>query len=353
MAVAISTLGSIAVRLDAGNAHVPRFPLRLVEGPAPAWQAQAQILGFLLEGRGPDEVIHRATACLGLLPQIAWAELDGPPTNCPDTRSVELAAANTPSRGLPGGPRRLQIGLADPRDVEATAFVESLLALSAAIYNREQEARRLADAAHTDPLTSLWNRRGFGPFLDQGLARAARTNESIALLLCDLDHFKGINDELGHEAGDRALQAVATSVREVIRPSDLGARLGGDEIAILLAGADARGAQTVADRLRTVLHAVNPLAPAALTLSIGIADTSVLGETRVGPTARDALVRAADEALYQAKSSGRDRATVHPKVRLRPAVPMTFEDSPTHPIDLGLNEAPKHSGANRRAQPVP
>ena len=109
--------------------------------------------------------------------------------------------------------------------------------------------------AHTDPLTGLFNRRGLEPFVEQALARASRTGEEIAVLLCDVDHFKRINDEHGHAAGDRALASVARAMESVIRPSDLAARLGGDELVILLAGSNAAGATVVAERLRRALVA--------------------------------------------------------------------------------------------------
>jgi diguanylate cyclase (GGDEF)-like protein len=113
----------------------------------------------------------------------------------------------------------------------------------------------------------------------------------------------------------------------VIRPSDIAARLGGDEIAILLTSADAAGAMVVADRLRASLAADNPLTDHTLTLSIGIADAAASGSNCTVA----ALMGMADEALYMAKARGRDRAVAHPGCV--PALQLV-EDEPTSPIVL-------------------
>lgn len=325
--------GSLAVALtpERSEDRISRPSARLDATPAPAWQAQAKLMQFLLGARGPEEVTHRAAAGLGLLPQVAWAEVTADTTPCEGTLVMELQAANG---GSTSGPTALRVGLSDPTDDNATAFLRSLFQLAAAIYHREAENARLADAAHTDPLTGLWNRRGFVPFLDQALARFARTGESIALLLCDLDHFKGINDLYGHDAGDQALTAVADAIRTVIRPSDLGARIGGDEIAILLSGADATGALAVANRLRETTAAVNPLTPHPLTLSIGIADIAALVPNQAGVSPREALTRAADQALYQAKHAGRNQAAIYGAGPEPGAVSAIVEDDTTAVVDV-------------------
>ncbi len=300
----------------------------LLAAPPPGWRALAHLMDFLLRAPGPDSVVHRACASLGLLPEIAWAELQPASAAADDdgaTRSLELA----PSALAPGEACVLRVGLADPTDREAAAFVDTLLGLVGRVYEQALELRRLSDDAHTDPLTGLWNRRGFESFLDQALARVGRSGESIAVVLCDLDSFKGINDRLGHEAGDRALAAAAQAIRDAIRPTDLAGRLGGDELAILLSGTDARGALHAAERVREHLRRVNPLAPEPVTLSMGVADTSSLGPHRRGPAARQALLRAADRALYAAKAAGRDRAVAHSLPGCTP-----LDDAPTAPIDL-------------------
>ena len=271
-----------------------------------------RVFGFLLDSRGPDELLNRAAASLGLLPQVSWTQveqdIDFRPPAGPSILCISLDPPPRERR-----PRHLVVTLRTD-DSGTRAFVQSLLELVSGLYSREIEAQRLADEAHTDPLTSLWNRRAFDPFLDQAISRSERHGESLALLLCDIDLFKGINDRFGHAAGDQALNAVAEAIREVIRPCDVSARLGGDEIAILLSGADRKGAMAVAERLQNAVNAANPLALHPLTLSIGIADHSVFSTgdaaSNLPEAKREALFEAADEGLYLAKAQGRNCARV-------------------------------------------
>jgi diguanylate cyclase (GGDEF)-like protein len=292
----------------------PTPPLRTVDGAggrSGPGRALLEILRFVVEGADADAVADRAVASLGLLPDVAWAELDGDAAPAPGRIFATL--------GDPAGPggagvHRLCVQLTDPSDLQTVGTIETLLGLIATVASRQCEVTRLRGEAHADALTGLFNRRGLEPFVEQALARAQRTGEEIAVLLCDVDHFKRINDAHGHEAGDRALVAVAEAIESVIRPSDLAARLGGDELVILLAGSNAVGATVVAERLRRALASAGaPVVGAeAPTLSIGIADTRVLDDgERTGPRAREALLRAADRALYCAKSAGRDRWACH------------------------------------------
>jgi diguanylate cyclase (GGDEF)-like protein len=307
-------------RVPAGSAAAPADPteIALREGTAPL-----RLLHFLLDAEGPDTVLHRAVASLGLLPEILWAELDGG-----DDGDVSIALDEA---GLAS--RRIGVRIADPDDSKARADVTMLLQLVARLYRREAALRRAQAEATTDPLTGLANRRGLEPLLDQALARSARTGEEISVLLVDIDKFKAVNDELGHAAGDRALQEVAAALRSAIRPSDVAVRLGGDEFAVLLAGANATGAMVVCERVRRTLARVNPLAPRPLTVSIGVADLSVLERPAAGPVARAAVLAAADAALYMAKAAGRDRAACHPRV----AGCVHVDDDSTQPICIAAS----------------
>jgi len=283
-----------------------------------------RLLKFLLEADDPDALAARAAAALGLLPEIAWAELDG---TAPGDLAVGLGGPDESS----GRTQTLAVGLADPNDGRARAFVGGVLELVMGVHARDCAMRRLEADAATDPLTRLWNRRGFDPMLDSAIARAARTGEDIALVLVDVDHFKAINDTFGHAAGDQALVALADAVRSVIRPSDVAARLGGDELAILLSGADAAGAVRMCERLQAVIARVNPLAPRALTVSIGVADLTALGRGIAPTAAKRGLYQAADEALYAAKSAGRACAVCHPATV---GAAIEVVDDPTMPIDV-------------------
>ncbi|MGN6188094.1 MAG: GGDEF domain-containing protein, partial [Conexibacter sp.] len=108
---------------------------------------------------------------------------------------------------------------------------------------------RLSDAARTDPLTQLPNRRGFRELLDLEVERARRSGAPMTVLAADLDHFKDVNDRAGHHVGDAVLQQVAELLREGVRQLDVAARIGGEEFAVILPGADAQEAFAVAERL--------------------------------------------------------------------------------------------------------
>jgi diguanylate cyclase (GGDEF)-like protein len=172
-----------------------------------------------------------------------------------------------------------------------------------------QYRERLARQAHRDALTNLPNRRYFFELVSRFLPLAHRDKVPVSLLFLDLDHFKGVNDQFGHEIGDHALQAVAAEVQPLLRKSDVMARMGGEEFVIWLHGADEIQALESAARIRMQLDA-NPIrvrgleAPLSLTVSIGIATCSRISDP--GNTLKS-LLRRADEALYRAKKEGRNR----------------------------------------------
>lgn len=158
-------------------------------------------------------------------------------------------------------------------------------------------------SAVTDPMTDLANRREFDARLHHEVERSLRQGTPLALLLLDVDKLKLINDRGGHAAGDAAIRAVATCLREVGRSTDLPARLGGDEFAVLAPSTTGEEATALAQRYRAAFRRTKP---AAATVSIGIAD---LGSKGSSP---EALLAAADAALYAAKSLGGDAVRVAP-----------------------------------------
>ncbi len=168
---------------------------------------------------------------------------------------------------------------------------------------------RLTQRASTDALTGALNRRGFESAAQRVLAGCQRAKRPASLLLIDVDEFKRINDEHGHDAGDAALTALHTCLRDALREEDVIARLGGEEFVVLLPGASTHDAEIVAERLRghvsgtSIVRADRAL---RLTVSIGVAQW----QPAHGELA-DLLCRA-DQAMYAAKRDGRNRVRVSP-----------------------------------------
>jgi diguanylate cyclase (GGDEF)-like protein len=166
--------------------------------------------------------------------------------------------------------------------------------------------RRLSDAAHSDHLTGLLNRRGFQTVFDTELERARRADQALSLIVGDLDRFKRVNDEHGHAAGDEVLTRVAGAIEGAKRGFDSAARVGGEEFAVLAPDCDEHGAFMLAERIRSAVHetlvARDP--DMSLTISFGISTFPLHGQSA------DALLRTADQALYAAKRLGRDRSVI-------------------------------------------
>ena len=176
-----------------------------------------------------------------------------------------------------------------PRRGPAATVAALLAHEAAAAIDRADAMEHLADAAQTDALTGLPNRRAW----DTHLQRAVAEHQQWAIAILDFDHFKEYNDTYGHPAGDRLLKETATGWRERMRNGDLLARLGGEEFGLLLLDCDPTSAEEVTERLRSYV-------PRGRTCSAGIAHRQP-GETPEQVTAR------ADAALYRAKADGRRR----------------------------------------------
>jgi diguanylate cyclase (GGDEF)-like protein len=156
-------------------------------------------------------------------------------------------------------------------------------------------------AARTDPLTSLSNRRAFVEAAWLELERGRRHGRPLSLLYIDCDDFKLVNDRFGHVAGDTVLSAVGGTLRQAVRGLDTVARLGGDEFGVLLPEVDGAGAVALAERLRLQLRETLAGRGEAVTFSIGVA-------TFLRPPASvDEMILRADELMYEAKRSGKDR----------------------------------------------
>lgn len=159
--------------------------------------------------------------------------------------------------------------------------------------------------ATVDGLTGLRNRRWLDDAFARCVTRCTREAMPLTLLMVDVDHFKNVNDRYGHQAGDRTLRDVAQTLAGALRPQDLVARYGGEEFAALLPDVSAGDALTVSERLRAGVEEAARLWPVPVTISIGAAVLSPSDTL-------EQLVARADQALYRAKSAGRNRVCLQP-----------------------------------------
>lgn len=198
--------------------------------------------------------------------------------------------------------------LAIPRAIETLAAEEAGgSGALPAVEPIEQTIDRIHDAARTDALTSALNRRAVENAMRSPMLRGFAGRGELALMLVDIDHFKSINDSFGHPAGDVVIRWVAEILREVLRECDLVGRWGGEEFIGLLPGVGPDEAAEVAERVRRRIDEDSPrtgLLPRPVTVSIGVA------QARPGEDLRESLIARADEALYRAKRSGRNRVVM-------------------------------------------
>lgn len=165
---------------------------------------------------------------------------------------------------------------------------------------------RLSELAHTDALTGLCNRRAYDQHLAREWRRVQRNGAPLSVLMIDADLFKRVNDRHGHAAGDQVLQRLAHLIQGIARDIDVAARIGGEEFAVLLADTRASSAAAVAERIRQQLAQVDGLPAEGVTVSIGVA-------TLDAEESAASLQHRADQALYMAKSQGRNRVVSAPQ----------------------------------------
>ncbi|HXD07668.1 MAG TPA: GGDEF domain-containing protein [Burkholderiaceae bacterium] len=169
----------------------------------------------------------------------------------------------------------------------------------------------LCDLSSRDALTGLANRRQFELVLEGELDRVARSGEMALVLLLDIDHFKAVNDEHGHAAGDLVLQAVAQRLNECVRPMDTVARYGGEEFAIILPNCSPAFGQAVAERLRRRVAS----RPVGVAVHTDLRITVSVGGAYASPWVRSSVklwMERADTQLYRAKEAGRNRTSLEP-----------------------------------------
>lgn len=184
------------------------------------------------------------------------------------------------------------------------------------IWADELDARyqmKLAEGALQDPLTGLYNRRHFEERLVSEMSAAQRHQRAVSLLMCDIDHFKAINDEHGHLAGDEALKMVAFVLRGAVRKEDVLARYGGEEFVVIARETPLRGAQALAERIRRAVENSRCTWQGfdlGVTVSIGVA--TWLGPEIVEGRSEREFLEGADKSLYLAKQGGRNRVVSFP-----------------------------------------
>jgi diguanylate cyclase (GGDEF)-like protein len=203
-----------------------------------------------------------------------------------------------------------------PEDLLVQGVILMLIAMMGIIIARnhgrnlqemEQLAQQLGELAHVDGLTGCLNHRGFRERLDTEVARALRSQEPLGLVHADLDHFKQVNDSFGHPVGDQVLVGVGRALREIARRSDIVARIGGEEFALLLPSTDLAEAARVGERVRAAVGTLER--PVSCTVSVGVSALHEVADSE------QQLVDTADRALYAAKRSGRDRVVLAPNIR--------------------------------------
>lgn len=222
---------------------------------------------------------------------------------------IEAGALALPMPQFPKGSRELD-ELARALDSMKRRLFGLHQAMEAQVLERTQALERanaeLAHLSQTDPLTQLLNRRGLEPRLQQALVLTHRHRGALCLLLIDIDHFKRVNDLHGHTVGDRVLLALADQLRSGFRAADIVARLGGEEFLVVLTDNGTHRAQRIAQALVDSVAQRDFPEVKRVTLSIGVAGTDAVGFDA------EALIHAADQALYEAKRGGRNRVACFP-----------------------------------------
>ena len=196
----------------------------------------------------------------------------------------------------------------------ATDFLQRLATVVAICLENATNHERLKRVGLSDSLTGVNNRRFFDQRLLEEVGRARRTQEQLTCLFMDVDHFKRVNDEHGHQTGDQVLRVVAGLIREQLRASDVLGRYGGEEFAALLVNASAEAAMEIAERIRTAIetHPFETMDEKSLvaTISIGVATLSDSGQEASLEVLANDLVDRADQGVYSAKRQGRNQVVL-------------------------------------------
>jgi len=273
--------------------QLERLTLEALPSRVETYRSAEDALGAMR--RNPPDVVVADV----MLPGMSGTELLAALRAEPTTRHVPVVLVT--ARGeLSERVLGLELGAADYiakpfYPAELRARVAAALRTKTLEMEMREERVELAQAAYTDALTGVANRRAFDDALEAAVAFAARTRRSLSLLYIDVDSFKQLNDSRGHDEGDRALQRVAQALTSAVRGTDTVARIGGDEFAVILLGCDAGDAERFAQRL------FNEIAKETIpSISAGVATWHHVANDET-TTFREC----ADRALYRAKEAGR------------------------------------------------
>ncbi|MFF5233093.1 GGDEF domain-containing protein [Dactylosporangium sp. NPDC000521] len=294
-----SAAGVVATVVTAGTMIFAGACCRLVPQriPEPFWVA-VPILGVVIIGG-----LNLATEDVSVSAHLyyLWPLIYAATFLRKDLAYVLLAAASVTDAAVTFTLQPVKIGLTDVAAL-VTAYCVLTVVVTKLRSREDALVTMLERQATTDPLTGLPNRRAFDRDLATALDAARTTGAECCLLIVDVDHFKTINDTWGHATGDAVLAQVATALRDAAAGGAVAARLGGDEFAVIVEGG-VPVAQRIAALVRAAVAEISDLPDGLPTLSIGLAST------RSGATEAEALLAAADRALYDAKIRGRDRVS--------------------------------------------
>ncbi len=194
----------------------------------------------------------------------------------------------------------------------ATDFIERLATIAAVCLENVINNERLKHIGLTDPLTGVNNRRYIEQRMQEEVARSQRDRSALSCLFIDIDHFKRVNDQFGHQSGDDVLREVAARIKKELRLSDALGRFGGEEFVVLLTHATRDDAARIAERIRAGICSRGVMIegsrdPLKISASIGAASLSPPDRGRPAGEVKQAMLKAADQALYLAKEAGRNR----------------------------------------------